>query len=71
MTERVSRLQELATQAAPASVTIVGHRFDIACHDLRDFLARNQITFRWFDPTRPPASRRDRAAADRAIAFPS
>jgi thioredoxin reductase (NADPH) len=56
MTERVSNLQELATQVAPPSVTIVGHRFDIACHDLRDFLARNQIAYRWLDPTRPPAS---------------
>ena len=52
MTERVSNLQELATQVAPRSVTIVGHRFDIACHDLRDFLARNQIAYRWLDPTR-------------------
>jgi thioredoxin reductase (NADPH) len=68
MTERVSRLQELATQAAPESVTIVGHRYDIACHDLRDFLARNQITFRWLDPTRLRV-RRDRAPV-RAIAFP-
>jgi thioredoxin reductase (NADPH) len=53
MTQRVTRLQELAAQAAPAGVAIVGHRFDIACHDLRDFLARNQIAFRWLDPTRP------------------
>jgi len=56
MTERVSRLQTLATEAAPAGVAIVGHRFDIACHQLRDFLARNRITFRWLDPTRPGTS---------------
>ena len=57
MTERVTRLQGLAGQAAPAQAVIVGHRYDIACHDLRDFLARNQITFRWVDPTRAPAGR--------------
>ena len=56
MTQRVSRLQALAAEVAPASVAIVGHRFDIACHHLRDFLARNRITYRWLDPTRPPAS---------------
>src|SRR5260221_386831 len=56
MTERITRLQALATQAAPASVAIVGHRYDIACHQLRDFLARNRITFRWLDPTRPGTS---------------
>jgi thioredoxin reductase (NADPH) len=53
MTQRVGRLQALAAQAAPAGVTIIGHRYDIACHDLRDFLARNKIAFRWKDPTRP------------------
>ena len=56
MTQRVARLQALAAEEAPASVAIVGHRFDIACHHLRDFLARNRITFRWLDPTRPPES---------------
>ena len=53
MTKRFERLRKLATEPAPASVTIVGHPYDVACHHLRDFLARNRITFRWFDPTRP------------------
>jgi thioredoxin reductase (NADPH) len=56
MMERVTRLQDLAAQAAPPGVTIVGHPYDIACHQLREFLARNRIAFRWVDPTRPPAS---------------
>jgi thioredoxin reductase (NADPH) len=56
MTERVTGLQRLAGEAAPARVAIVGHRYDIACHQLRDFLARNMITFRWLDPMRPPAT---------------
>ncbi len=38
---------------AGVTVTIVGHRYDIACHRLRDFLARNHVLFRWLDPTRP------------------
>lgn len=52
MTERFTRLQRLAAQAPPPTVTIVGHRFDVACHHLRDFLARNRVVYRWVDPTR-------------------
>jgi thioredoxin reductase (NADPH) len=56
MTQRVTNLQKLAGEEAPASVTIVGHRYDIACHQVRDFLARNRIAFKWLDPTRPELS---------------
>jgi thioredoxin reductase (NADPH) len=56
MTQRFARLRTLAAEEAPASVTIVGHPYDIASHRLRDFLARNHFTFRWMDPTRAPAS---------------
>ena len=65
MTQRFTRLRTLAEEAPPARVTIVGHRFDIACHQLRDFLVRNRILFRWLDPTRPSPRRRGRAAATR------
>ena len=53
MTSRFRRLQTLAQDAPPPVVTIVGHRYDIACHQLRDFLAHNGIAFTWADPTRP------------------
>jgi thioredoxin reductase (NADPH) len=56
MTQRVTNLQKLAAEEAPASVAIVGHRYDIACHQVRDFLARNRIAFKWLDPTRPELS---------------
>jgi len=50
MTQRVSRLQELAQTAAPPKpVVIKGHRFDIACHRIRDFLRRNHVVFEWDD----------------------
>jgi thioredoxin reductase (NADPH) len=55
MTRRFQRLRDLATEPAPARVTIVGHPYDVACHQLRDFLARSRITFRWLDPTKPEA----------------
>ena len=53
MTQRFAHLRQLPAEAPPAVVAIVGHRYDIACHALRDFLARNGIAYRWLDPTRP------------------
>jgi thioredoxin reductase (NADPH) len=53
MATRLGRLQEVASEPPAATVTIIGHRFDLACHHVRDFLARNHIAFKWLDPTRP------------------
>jgi thioredoxin reductase (NADPH) len=53
MATRVGRLQEVAAETPSASATIIGHRFDLAGHHLRDFLARNRVAFKWVDPTRP------------------
>jgi len=51
--ERIGGLQGIAAHPAKARVTIVGHRWDTACHDLRRFLALNQITFDWLTPDSP------------------
>jgi thioredoxin reductase (NADPH) len=51
--ERIGGLQGLAAEAPKAQVTILGHRWDAACHDLRRFLARNQVTFDWVTPDDP------------------
>jgi thioredoxin reductase (NADPH) len=53
MTQRFSLLRRLVAEPPPERVTIVGHRFDVACHQLRDFLVRNRVVYRWLDPTRP------------------
>ena len=53
MATRIGHLQEMASEAPGATVTIIGHRFDLACHHVRDFLARNHVAFTWLDPTRP------------------
>jgi thioredoxin reductase (NADPH) len=55
MATRVGLLQQAALETPIATVTIIGHRFDLACHDLRDFLARNRVQFRWHDPRDPEA----------------
>lgn len=49
MASRVQRLQRLVIDTPTSSVKVVGHRLDIACHDLRDFLSRNRVGFSWMD----------------------
>ncbi len=39
--------------ATVTEAAIVGDRYDLACHDIRDFLARNQIAYEWLDPSDP------------------
>ena len=51
MAEHVARLQQVIVQAPEQAVTIIGDRWDLACHDVRDFLARNHVAYRWQDPT--------------------
>ncbi len=53
LSRRVTIISEAYTAANPTQATIVGDRLDFACHDIRDFLSRNQIAFEWFDPTDP------------------
>lgn len=48
-------LQGLASQPLPPRAIVVGHRWDVACADLRRFLDRNQITFLWLAPDAPDA----------------
>ena len=51
--ERIGGLQNIAAEARDAKVTMIGHRWDTACLELRRFLARNQITFDWITPDDP------------------
>jgi thioredoxin reductase (NADPH) len=50
MARRVTGLQEASIATQLISVTVLGRRDDFACYDLRDFLARNQVGFRWVNP---------------------
>jgi thioredoxin reductase (NADPH) len=49
-------LQGLASAPPPPRAIVVGHRLDGACTELRRFLDRNQITFRWVTPEAPDAA---------------
>jgi thioredoxin reductase (NADPH) len=51
--ERIGGMQGIEAEAPKPRVTIVGHRWDNACGALREFLARNQITYDWMTPDAP------------------
>ncbi len=46
-------LQGIAAEPAAPRAIVLGHRSDPACTELRRFLDRNQITFRWLQPDVP------------------
>jgi thioredoxin reductase (NADPH) len=48
--ERIGGLQTITDEPPAPRVTLVGHRQDNACSNLRRFLARNQISFNWLTP---------------------
>jgi thioredoxin reductase (NADPH) len=51
LVRRVGLIRDAYTASNVTQATIVGDRYDFACHDIRDFLARNQIAFEWLDPS--------------------
>jgi len=55
-THRISGLrglQGIAAEPPPPRAIVIGHRWDASCTDLRRFLDRNQVTFRWLTPESP------------------
>jgi thioredoxin reductase (NADPH) len=46
-------LQSLISESAPHRAIVLGHQWDAACAELRRFLNRNQIRFRWLQPDVP------------------
>lgn len=53
---RIAALQEIAADQPPPRAIVVGHRWDASCAQLRRFLDRNQITFKWITPDAPDAA---------------
>jgi thioredoxin reductase (NADPH) len=51
--ERMGGLQSIAAEPPTPRVTVVGHRWDTACGDVRRFLTRNQISLTWVAPDSP------------------
>ena len=51
--ERIGGMQGIEAETPKPRVTMVGHRWDSACSELRQFLARNQISHEWMTPDAP------------------
>ncbi len=49
-------LQGLAAEPRPPRAVVFGKRADAACAELRQFLERNQISYRWVTPDAPEAA---------------
>jgi thioredoxin reductase (NADPH) len=43
-------LQGIAAEPPPPRAIVVGHRWDADCSELRRFLDRNQVSFKWLTP---------------------
>ncbi len=43
-------LQSIIAEATPDRATVLGHRWDGGCSELRHFLDRNQVRFTWLQP---------------------
>ena len=54
--DRIGGLQGITADQPPPRAIVVGHRFDASCGQLRRFLDRNQVTFRWITPDTPEAA---------------
>lgn len=54
--DRIGGLQGITADAPPPRALVVGHRWDASCAQLRRFLDRNQVTFRWITPDAPDAA---------------
>jgi len=70
LVRRVNFRRDIYAAATVTEAAIVGDRYDLACHDLRDFLARNQIAYEWLDPSDPGDAAGMPAAARDAARFP-
>jgi thioredoxin reductase (NADPH) len=69
--ERLGGLQGFASQPAKSRAIVVGHQWDPVCHELRTFLARNQITFEWLKPDTPELKTKWSGEALKADEYPA
>jgi thioredoxin reductase (NADPH) len=49
MARRVERIQEVVVESSAPVATVIGRRQDPKCYELREFLARNHVSFAWRD----------------------
>jgi thioredoxin reductase (NADPH) len=56
--KRIGGMQEIEAEVPEPRVIMFGHRWDDTCAALRQFLARNQITYDWVTPDAPDLAAR-------------
>src|ERR671936_882860 len=49
-------LTGIAAEPPPPRAVVLGHQWDASCAELRRFLHRNQISFKWLKPDEPDAA---------------
>ena len=54
--DRIGGLQDIAAEPPPPELVVIGPQWDPACHQLRDFLHRNQVAYDWVTPDDPKAA---------------
>ena len=68
--ERIGGVKGIEAELPKPRVTMLGHRWDSACSALRQFLARNQISFDWVAPDAPDVATRWRGILPANEEFP-
>ena len=58
MVQRITRAREVTAAFPRTAITLVGQRWDPACHEVRNFLARNRVVYTWIDLADPDAGAR-------------
>ena len=64
-------LQSVVSESAPYRAIVLGHRWDASCAELRRFLDRNQIRFRWLQPDVPEDAQQWSGALPAAGDYPA
>jgi thioredoxin reductase (NADPH) len=54
MTDRLTRVQQIATEVPSSRVLLVGTQYDSDCREIRVFLSANRIPYEWIDAEREP-----------------
>jgi thioredoxin reductase (NADPH) len=56
MRDRLEGVRDATLAESPAAAVVAGRPWDAACHDARDFLARNHVPFDFYDIDDPAAA---------------
>jgi thioredoxin reductase (NADPH) len=56
MMERVSRIRQTTVDTPLEMARVIGHRLDVECYRIREFLSRNRIPFSWTEPDGDPST---------------